>query len=253
MIGAVRGRMRRRILLSYRVEREVAREMLPAPFRPQLVRGAAVGGVCLIRLEALRPGWVTAPVGAASENAAHRFAVEWDEAGSTRQGVFVTERHTSSRLATLGGGRLFPGIQQRATITVRDSATRIRVRVDAGSARVDADVERSDSWQSELFDTPQAASDFYRAGEVGWSPRRGGGFDAVTLTAERWAVSPVVPRNVASTFFDGLPAGAARFDSALLMRDIPVTWSRGRSVREGAMVSGRSHESHRFTAVAPAP
>jgi len=48
------------------------------PFRPQLVHGWAVAGICLIRLGRLRPSRVPSAVGLRSENAAHRIAVEWD-------------------------------------------------------------------------------------------------------------------------------------------------------------------------------
>lgn len=173
MISVVRARMRRRLLVTYRVDPDIAAHIVPAPFRPQLVRGSAVGGLCLIRLEALRPGWLAPEVGASSEAVAHRFAVEWDEGNVTRHGVYVSHRHSSSAIASLAGGRVFPGFQQHARIHTEESATRSRVRVQAGAYSAQADIEDADDWASELFDTPQQASDFYRAGVVGWSPRRG--------------------------------------------------------------------------------
>lgn len=259
MISVVRARMRRRLLLSYRVDPDVAAQLLPAPFRPQLVRGSAVGGLCLIRLEGLRPGWVTPEVGASSEAVAHRFAVEWDEAGVTKQGVYVAQRHSSSRIASLAGGRLFPGIQQRARITAEDSGSRSRVRVMAGSAAAEADIEDIEgstdaaAWSSGLFDTAQQASDFYRAGEVGWSPRRDGGVEAVSLAAERWIARPGRVHAVSSAFFTALPAGSASFDSALVMRDLAVAWRHERAMERALVHSAESHRSHRFTGVAPAP
>jgi len=45
----------RRLLINYRIDPEVARLHIPSPFRPLLVSGWAVGGVCLIRLGGLRP------------------------------------------------------------------------------------------------------------------------------------------------------------------------------------------------------
>ncbi|MCF6313901.1 MAG: DUF2071 domain-containing protein [Verrucomicrobiales bacterium] len=51
----ITGIIRRRILLNYRVEAEVAEALLPGNFRPKLVNGDAVAGVCLIRLEQIRP------------------------------------------------------------------------------------------------------------------------------------------------------------------------------------------------------
>jgi hypothetical protein len=47
-------------------------------------------------LRNIRPrGWPS-QFGFASENAAHRIAVTWDESGQTRQGVFVLRRDTNS-------------------------------------------------------------------------------------------------------------------------------------------------------------
>ena len=45
----------RRLLVSYRIDPELVDALLPPPFRPQLVNGNAVGGVCFIRMRALRP------------------------------------------------------------------------------------------------------------------------------------------------------------------------------------------------------
>lgn len=228
----IRGRMRRRLLLTYRVDPDVADAILPAPFRPQLVDGSAVAGICLIALTRLRPGWLRPEIGISTENAAHRFAVEWEENGSTRTGVYVTERHTSGLLPVLGGGRFFPGMQRRARFDVEEEAARFRVRMRADDASVTADLRLTDRWDSTLFPTMQDASDFYRSGAIGWSPRRGGrGAEGLELTASRWTVQAVTPDDVESTFFDGLPPGAAVFDSALVMRDIPVIWRRPETPR----------------------
>ncbi len=40
----------RRLLVNYRIQPEFVAALLPRPFRPQLISGLAVGGVCLIRL-----------------------------------------------------------------------------------------------------------------------------------------------------------------------------------------------------------
>lgn len=56
------GTVQRRLLVNYRVDPDVIASLLPAPFRPQLVNGFAVAGICLIRLGSMRPagcrlGW----------------------------------------------------------------------------------------------------------------------------------------------------------------------------------------------------
>ena len=57
------------------------------PFRPKLVKGKGIAGICLIRLKQIRPRFVPSFLGISSGNAAHRIAVEWDEHGETKPGV----------------------------------------------------------------------------------------------------------------------------------------------------------------------
>jgi Uncharacterized conserved protein (COG2071) len=80
-IPVVRGSIDRRILVNYRVDPAVLAKLLPKPFRPQTVHGAGMAGVCLIRLKHVRPRGLPSFVGVASENAAHRIAVQWDDRG----------------------------------------------------------------------------------------------------------------------------------------------------------------------------
>ncbi|MFJ6534013.1 DUF2071 domain-containing protein [Microbacterium sp. NPDC091662] len=232
LMRTLRGRMRRRLLLTYRVDPAVAAEFIPAPFRPQLVDGSAVGGVCLIALTELRPGWVRPRWGITTENAAHRFAVEWDEDEQTRTGVYVIERHSSDLVPVIGGGRFFPGMQRRARFEIEETDSRFHVGMQASDASVSVDVEVSEEWESTLFPTVDDASQFYRDGAIGWSPRRDGkGAEAVELSATRWVVDAARVNEVTSSFFDGLPRGAARIDSVLVMRDLPVTWRRPATAR----------------------
>ena len=62
-IPILRGRIERRILLNYRVDPEVLAAQLPAPFRPKLVRGWGIAGICLIRLAHVRPARLPAFLG----------------------------------------------------------------------------------------------------------------------------------------------------------------------------------------------
>src|SRR5438132_3356623 len=96
-IPLIRGVIDRRILVNYRVAPDVLARQLPAPFRPRLVHGFAMVGICLIRLREVRPAFVPAWLGIHSENAAHRVAVEWDQDGAVREGVYIRRRDTSSR------------------------------------------------------------------------------------------------------------------------------------------------------------
>src|ERR1700688_2904901 len=85
---------------------------------------------CLIRLKHIRPRFQPAFLGISSENAAHRIAVEWEQNGQHREGVFIPRRDTSSRLNTLMGGRLFPGEHHRANFRVEEKADCYRIALD---------------------------------------------------------------------------------------------------------------------------
>ena len=130
-IPTLDGIIERRILVNYRVAPDLLARRLPAPFRPRLVHGFGMVGICLIRLCEVRPALVPAWLGVRSENAAHRAAVEWDEEGVTRQGVYIRRRDTSSRFNALVGGRLFPGIHHHARFRIRETLDHFEVALDS--------------------------------------------------------------------------------------------------------------------------
>ena len=224
-IAQVHAHLRRRLLINYRLDAEYANTLLPQTMRPQLVDGSAVAGVCLVGLERVSP--VSNRLGGVrSENAAHRIAVEWDEQGSTAQGVFIFERHSSSLPSVLFGGRAFPGVHRRARFTTFDTDERHKVSMRSRDQHLEVDVQLSDEWGSTLFPSLQAASDFTRAGRIGWS--RGHDqttLEPVALTASDWSMRGAEVRELRSSFFDSMPAGVATIDGALVMRNLPLTMS----------------------------
>ena len=117
-LPTIQGTIRRRILANFRVDPQVMQKQLPARFGPKLYKGFAVAGICMIRLDHIRPKLTPEIVGIGSENAAHRVAVVWDEDGSTREGVFISRRDTDSQLNVLLGGRLFPGEHHHSSFIV---------------------------------------------------------------------------------------------------------------------------------------
>lgn len=222
----------RRVLVNYRVDPEVAARLLPEPLRPQLVNGWAVAGICLIRLGRLRPSRLPGWAGMRTENAAHRVAVEWNAAGGRRSGVYIPRRDSDSVATVLAGGRLFPGEHHRATFDVRETARDLHVAFAStdGTARVSIDIRVAQRLKgSALFPGLRDASDFFRHGSAGFSATRDRGrLDGLELRADRWVVEPAEVRAVSSSFFDDaslFPPGSATLDCALLMRDIPATWT----------------------------
>ena len=237
----LQGVIRRRILVNFRAEPEVVRRLLPAPFKPKQQAGHALVGVCLIRLEAIRPtGW-PAWCGLSSENAAHRIAVEWEQGGERREGVFVPRRHTGSRLNQFAGGRLFPGEQLAADFSVEDAGGCVRLRMQAKDGRTTVEVvgQETDALPaSSCFASVEESSAFFAAGSVGYSANHGGArADGLELVTDRWTVRPLQAEAVSSSFFDDrsvFPAGSIRFDHALIMRDIPHRWKALPDIALGA-------------------
>lgn len=230
-IPVVRGLIDRRILVNFQVTPDVLAGILPPPFRPKLVQGLGMAGICLIRLKQVRPRFLPAAIGISSENAAHRIAVEWDEQGQRREGVYIPRRNTSSRLNTLVGGRLFPGEHHHARFEVKESDGYYRVAFtsDDGTAHVDVEGHvASELPSSSVFRSVAEASDFFARGSVGYSvTSRPYWLDGLELRSFRWHVEPLAVEQVESSFFANrilFPPGTVRFDSALLMRDIEHEW-----------------------------
>lgn len=230
-VPVMSGLIDRRILVNYHVDPDVLAAVLPAPFRPKLVAGTGMAGICLIRLKQIRPSFVPAPFGVSSENAAHRVAVEWDEAGEVRQGVYIPRRDTSSRLNTLVGGRLFPGVHHHARFRVEEDLDRLSVALDSDDGRTHVAVEGrvSADWPgTSVFRSAAEASAFFECGSLGYSASRTDGvYDGLELRTFGWDVVPLAVERVESSFFEderSFPPGSAAFDSALLMRNLVHEW-----------------------------
>ncbi|WP_050030406.1 DUF2071 domain-containing protein [Verrucomicrobium sp. BvORR034] len=228
----IKGLIRRRLLVNYRVDAEVMGRYLPPPFRPKLHRGYAVAGICLIRLEQIRPGWLPPFCGIASENAAHRIAVVWDgPSGETREGVFIPRRDTGSWLNHFAGGRVFPGEHHLADFDVSDDGSRISLGIRArdGGMALQLRAHESDSLpESSCFESLAESSAFFEPGCIGYSVTRDCcRLDGVRLQTESWQVRPLEVEHVGSTFFaddSAFPAGSVCFDHALIMRDTRHQW-----------------------------
>lgn len=243
LMTTLRAQVRRRLLISYRIDPDIAQDLIPDQFRPQLVDGSAVIGVCMIGLQTVRPGWFRPRVGFRSENVAHRIAVEWVEGGATRTGVYILERHSSSMVPVLAGGRLFPGVQKRARFDLDESDSRFRVTMTAPRTHVSVDIALGGEWTSSLFPTVEAASTFHETGSVGWSPRRNGaGVEPLELTSGEWKVEAGTVISARSSVIDALGRGAAVLDSVVVMRDIPFFWDTP-DIHPEAVVGVRLQES----------
>jgi Uncharacterized conserved protein (COG2071) len=220
----------RRLLVNYRIEPELVARLLPWPFRPQLVSGLAVGGVCFIRLGGLRAGHLPRVPRLVSENAAHRFAVEWDDANGTQVGVYVPRRDTNSKITAAAGGKVFPGSYRLARFEVDESGGQVRIDVTSRDGRIQLAVTAAPAGAliSELFETLDDAVDFFRRGALGFSPSAHGGcLDGVRLQSASWDAQPM-RAEIRSHLFDDrvlFPPGTCSLDCALVMRNLPARWA----------------------------
>jgi hypothetical protein len=247
LIAAVHAVMARRILVNFRVRRDAVVKLLPQPFRPKLVNDWAMGGICLIRLEDMRPVWLPHGWGVASENAAHRIAVEWTENGRTREGVFIPRRDTNSLLNRVAGGRLFPGVHHPAEFRCAQSDTRFAVELRSrdGETRVNVVAQLTDDWRpGSVFRSLKEASAFFRAGGCGWSPSNNCALEGVELRTESWGMRALAVERVESSFFNDprqFPPGSVEFDCALLMRGIGHEWRALGRFAQAPRVPARNH------------
>src|SRR2546427_532671 len=171
-LPVIQGTIKRRILANFRVDPEIMRREIPSRFVPKLQDGLAIAGICLIRLEHVRPRALPEIVGLSSENAAHRVAVMWDEGCETREGVFISRRDTNSQINHLLGGRIFPGEHHQASFSVIESDSEISLKMNSDDAKVRVEIAgriASDLPANSVFSSLAEASSFFESGSLGYS------------------------------------------------------------------------------------
>jgi hypothetical protein len=230
-IPTIKGIIKRRVLVNYRCQPGVIQNVLPKGFRPKLQNGKAIAGVCLIRLEQIRPKHTPEFLGISSENAAHRIAVEWVENGEIKEGVFVPRRDSDSLLNQLAGGRIFPGEHHRSTFKIIENESEIDYSMHSEDSQVSVKFNGkiSDEFPTDsIFRSLQEASDFFERGALGYSANKSvKNLDGIVLQINNWQVHPLSIDFVESSFFNNLeifPPGSVRFDHALFMHNIAHEW-----------------------------
>jgi len=233
-IPVIKGIIKRRLLINFRADPAAVQRLIPPPFRPKLHRGHSLVGICLIRLEQIRPHGFPGALGLSSENAAHRMAVEWtDAAGIQREGVFIPRRDTGSLLNSLAGGRVFPGEHHHAPFSVVDSSGHIQLAMQSrdGAVSVRVTGDESDLFPaSSCFTSLLEASAFFESGSLGYSvTREGERLDGLRLRTLDWRIRAFAVTEVHSSYFGDrkhFPAGSIEFDHGLVMRDIFHEWHK---------------------------
>ncbi len=170
-----------------------------------------------------------------SENAAHRIAVEWDDDGERREGVFIPRRDTDSGINALAGGRIFSGEHNLSRFEVVNDEKSVSLKMTASdSTEIVIEARHASRLpKSSVFTSRDEASRFFEGGCIGYSVTGDSGrFDGIELCVSGWKVEPLEVMRVESSFFGDkhrFPEGSIVFDHGLIMRDIPHQW---RSVPE---------------------
>lgn len=230
-LPVIQGVIRRRILVNFRVDPAVMQGQLPARFRPKLQQGHSIAGICLIRLESVRPRFIPQLLGFSSENAAHRVAVHWQTETGEKEGVFIPRRDTGSAVNHLAGGRLFPGEHHRARFAVREGSSLIDLSMQSDDREVAVRIRGTLGGRfpgSSCFPSLAEASAFFEPGSVGYSVTSDTGrLDGIELRTHGWSVEPLQVDEVYSSYFSDetrFPRGSAVFDCALVMRNLGHEW-----------------------------
>jgi hypothetical protein len=223
---AIKGTIRRRLLVNAVVDPDEVADRLPSGVRPHVTDQGTVVGCCLLEIDAIRPAGVPPVVGRRLRAAAHRISVEWDDGfGSVVTGVYVPVRHTDSRVAVVVGGRWFPGVHERARIAVSASASTLRWRSDpldtVGLGVRVAVSFRSDAEAGVMCD-PVGATCLGAA--VGVSPGHRGQLEAARMDPSHRDARDVTIEDLESCFLDSFSTAA--LSTSYLMCDADVTWTR---------------------------
>lgn len=254
-IPVIKGVIKRRLLLNYRADPAAVQRLIPRPFRPKLHAGHSIVGICLIRLEQIRPRGVPGMFGISSENAAHRIAVEWtDGDGVNREGVYIPRRDTSSFLNHLVGGRAFPGEHHPAKFSVFDSGSHVEFSMRSLDSSVSVGFVGDDCSvlpTTSCFGSLLEASEFFRRGSLGYSATgEGDRLDGLSLRTLEWRVNAMSVVSIQSSYFSDevcFPVGSIEFDHALVMRDMAHEWHAAEDLFT------QSNESNQSTDPTPIP
>jgi hypothetical protein len=227
----IQGIIDRRILVNYCVDPTALRDLVPSPFRPKRVNGMGIAGICFTRLKRVRPRHMPERFGLASENVAHRIAVEWEENGAYREGVYIPWQATSSRFNIFAGGKLFPGVLAHANFQSKEDDETFSIQVASDDRQIRLTLEAHTTCefpQTSVFASSADASAFFERGSLGYSvTKQPGKLDGLGLECVNWKVEPLQVTKVTSSFFDDqerFPSGSANLDCVLLMRAIAHEW-----------------------------
>lgn len=248
-IGDVIGHIQRRLLVNSLADPAEVATRLPTGLRPHVgANGGTIVGCCMIEIDAARPWPMPSAVGISIRAAAHRISVDVDHDDKDSVGVFVPGRQTDSTMAIFAGGRLFPGVHERATIDITNNAWRLSWDVTTRTTAFDiqaiahydgptaracadtADADKADRADAHRVDISASAigteiADIVLGTTLGLSPGRAATtVDRVQMVTSHQRANLVTVSTLRSAFIDSFSSAVPA--PALLMTDVDVVWKR---------------------------
>ena len=214
----VRARLVERFVFNFRIPPSVLAERLPSWLKPQVFGGSAVASFCILDLAGVTFGAIPSSLGLRNINCGHRFAVADSETKEPQ--VFVDERNTNSRLGSFVTSLGFPGHHRlvEAVIEHRGEVSMIRVGDADETPLFSATARRSNVFDSKLFPSLRAFSDFTALGITSYCPAvKNGMFNVVDLHKNDSTYEPVEVDEVNDRLIEewlGFPSNLS-FDSAV--------------------------------------
>lgn len=232
--------MTRRILLNFRIDQDIAREILPSVFRPRLCQRYAIGGICLIQFGDLDGNFLPIWMGPGTNTASYRFAVTWEQDGETRFGNYVPRRESNSFLYRSLGDKAFPPVFNRSCFRMSEEGGRVHLRVegiDDGSEIEFHGQQVEEMTSNSVFGCVEDAVEFFSKNTLSYFPNytdalfygreTTGTYHGVELRIPEWSLQPMKIEMIASSFVDNrriFPPGSIEIDSAFIMRNVAHTW-----------------------------
>ncbi|MEZ4829135.1 MAG: DUF2071 domain-containing protein [Bacteroidia bacterium] len=227
-IPALSGLIQRRILINYRVEPAVLRKLLPAPFEPRLFGNYGIAGICFFDLSQLRIKGLPLSPCISAQIVSHRIAVNWEESGIKKEGLYITQRDTSSTLVHFSGGRFFPSEYSLTGMKFRESFGYYELHLGGHHPTSFLAKESADFAEGSVFSGLPAAASLFAQNSMEYAPRyENMVFDGIAFRASRHKVQPLHICQMRSSFFENeenFPRGSVFFDHALLMKNIRSEW-----------------------------
>ena len=225
------GIIDRRILINYRVDPQIIKNLLPAGFSPLIVNGYASAGICILRLKDIGIKFLPDLFRFTSENVAHRILIERKDCGADGRGVYIPRRDTDSYLNVLLAGKLFSWPHYMANFKIQESGDHYSFEMNSKdkSSSVQVEVKIGAVFPADsMFGSLEKVSDCFKGCAVGYSPSNGKNIKGIELRTERWEVEPLELLKIKSSFFENeslFPEGSIEFDISFR-----INWKNGEPI-----------------------